>query len=500
MSVNPETPMYLKIAEQFEKERSENFIPQGIAFDDVILLPGRSVIDSTLKVDTSSYLAPNIKLKNPIISANMDSVTGDRMAIAMALNGAIGAIHRGMRIEEQVEAIRNVKNFHQLIIEEPPILSFNDTVGRAKEIMESHNRGYVVILDHENRITGIVTTRDINYSELDNSHLINNGIMTSQESGLVCAPPDITIEEAERIMWINRIEKLLIIDSEGNLFGVITQKDIDSSREYPNATKDTKGRLQVIGSVGISESAVYNAKALVEAGADGIIIDVLHGDTPRVRDLAPLIKKEIGRIPLIVGNVATKEQTQDLVDVGADIVKVGWGPGSFCTTRIVTGTGASQFKAIIESASVAYKHNKKIIADGGIRYPADIVKSLYAGAASVMIGGLLVGSDESPGEILVDEYGMHYKLGRGSASSSAASELAKAVGKVKKNHTPQGVEAVKVKHTGPVSNTIHSLIDGVRHGIGNIGAWDIESLQINGRLERQSSASLKEADPHIKNR
>lgn len=498
---HPEDLQYLRMAQEFEEERQRTLFPQGITFDDIILLPGRSVINSTDQVDTSSQLSPNIRLKNPIISANMDTVTGERMAIAMALQGAIGAIHRGMTIEEQVEAVKAVKYHQQYIIDQPPILTPNDSVGRARELMEQHSRGYIVIMDHKNNLHGIVTTRDVRFPGLQNDQVLDDSVVRSKGEGLVTAPPDVSLEEAQQIMWENGVEKLLLVDGEGNLGGVITDRDIRTIQQYPDATKDKKGRLQVIGSVGVGQMTVEHALALVEAGVDGIIIDVLHGDTPRVREIAPQIKQNLPEgVPLIIGNVATKEQTQDLIDVGADIVKVGWGPGSFCTTRIVTGTGASQFKAIVESAAVAHKNGKRIIADGGIRYPADVVKSLYGGAAAVMIGGLLVGTDESPGAVLIDESGMHYKLGRGSASESAASDFAKAVGKKKKNHTPQGVEAVKVKHTGPVANTIHSLMDGTRHGIGNVGADNIESLQTNARVERQSAASISEANPHIKNR
>lgn len=488
---------YLQLAEHF---RTQGPIQEGLTFDDVILLPGRSVVNSPDEVDTSSLLAPHIRLESPIMSANMDTVTGPEMAIAMALDGGIGALHRGMTIDQQAEAVQRVKYHQQYIIDQPPTLQPGETIGRAKELMERHNRGYVVILDPANGLHGIVTTRDLRMPGLQNETLLSHEIYTSAEQGLITAHPDISMEEAQYIMWQKRVEKLLLVDNEGNFAGVITDRDIREIQRYPKATKDPKGRLQVLGSVGVGPSAVDDALVLEAAGADGIIIDVLHGDTPRVLELTELIRNRLkDSVPLIVGNVATAEQTSDLAQAGANIIKVGWGPGGFCTTRIVTGTGSAQFRATIECAAEAHKHGVKIIADGGIRYPADMVKALYGGAAAIMVGTMLIGADESPGRLYVDENGARYKLGRGSASESASQDFARATGKkAAKRRAAQGVEGVRISSTGPVEGTIFKFMDGVRNGIAAVGASDIDSLQRVGRLERQSFSSLSEGQPHAK--
>lgn len=488
---------YIQLAQHF---RAQGPIQEGLTFDDVILLPGRSVVNSPDQVKTTSHLSDNIRLESPIISSNMDTVTGPEMAIAMALDGGIGALHRGMSIQQQAEAVQRVKYHQQYIIDRPPTIAPGETVGRVRELMEMHKRGYVVILDPESGLHGIVTTRDLRMPGLGNDTQLSANIYTSAQDGLVTAHPDISMEEAQRFMWENRVEKLLLVDSSGNFAGVITDRDIREIQRYPKATKDQRGRLQVLGSVGVGESAVEDALILAEAGADGVIIDVLHGDTPRVLELTEQIRGRLpSEIPLIVGNVATADQTSDLAKAGANVVKVGWGPGGFCTTRIVTGTGSAQFRATVECAAEAYQHGVKVIADGGIRYPADMVKALYGGAAAIMVGTMLIGADESPGRLYIDENGARYKLGRGSASESASQDFARAAGKkAAKRRAAQGVEGVKIPSTGPVEGTIFKFMDGVRNGIAAVGAKDIDTLQRVGRLERQSFSSLSEGQPHAK--
>lgn len=491
---------FLTLAGEFRNKRKSSILEEGVTYDDILLLPGRSTVDSPDQVSTASDLSNNIRLESPIVSANMDSVTEEAMAIAMALNGGIGALHRAMPLERQIGAIQHVKSQLQYIIDSPPIISPCDTIGRARELMELHQRGYVVVMDQNTRLNGIITTRDLRWPGLMDSHQINEGIFTSNTDDrrrLVTAPPNISMEEAQRMMWENRVEKLLLVDSEGNFGGVITDRDIRMIQKYPQATKDFKGRLQVLGSVGVGDSAVSDAIALIEAGADGIIIDVLHGDTPRVLSLTSVLRAHIPtHIPVIVGNVATEEQTEDLAEAGADVIKVGWGPGSFCTTRIITATGAAQFSAVVECAAAAYLRGKKVIADGGVKYPADLVKALFGGAAAVMMGGVLVGADESPGQVYIDEMGKHYKLGRGSASETASKDFAKAVGRQAKRRAPQGVQGVRIKHTGPVGDTIFQYMDGARNGIAAVGAKNIDELQLLPRIQRQSAAAIAEGQPH----
>ena len=299
-------------------------------------------------------------------------------------------------------------------------------------------------------------------------------------------------------MWQKRVEKLILVDEEGNVGGVITDRDIREIQKYPNATKDTRGRIQVLGSVGIGEDAIERAMASEEAGADGIIVDILHGDCEKATRLITILAERL-HIPVIGGNVGTGDEAEDMFNAGAKVVKVGYGPGSFCTTQVVTGTGASQFSAVVKAAGVAYRHNKTIIADGGIRAGGDIAKALAGGAAAVMLGGILVGVDESPGTIYRDPSGKLYKIGRGSASETANKKFAKATGTAAKRRAPQGVDAVKIGHKGPGEEVLFELVDGLQHGIANSGGIDIPSFQQRVKFERQSPASYAEGRPHINN-
>jgi IMP dehydrogenase len=493
-------PRFLDVANYLERQDERSPIRRSMTFDDIKLLPGRSNVDSPSEVSLRTRLTDDIELDIPIISANMDSVTEEEMAIAMAINGGIGAIHRAATIDEQARMIGDVKDAYQYVIDDPPILTPSDTVGRAREIMEQHSRGYVVIIDAANKLHAICTKRDLHPNFVTNDQFLTDELLTTHEKGLVTAPCDISMEDAQRLMWQYRIEKLVLVDAEGNIGGVVTDRDIREIQRYPHATRDKQGRLQVLGSVGIGRDAAERAQALEQAGADGIIIDVLHGDTRRVKELTGQLKRGL-HVPIIVGNVATELETQDLYDTGADVVKVGYGPGSFCTTQIVTGTGAAQWSAIVRSAAVAYHHNKTIIADGGIRAGGDIAKALAGGAAAVMLGGILVGTDKSPGELLRDSNGSLYKIGRGSASASAAKKFAEVSGiqNIKKR-AAQGVEAIKIPYTGTTEDLLSDLADGVRHAVANTGGTDIKTYLQEVRFEEQTAASYAEGRPHATNK
>jgi len=491
-------PTYLRLAEELNDQAHMTSLPEGLSYDDIKILPQRSIVNSPSEVSVATHLTDGIRLNMPIISANMASVTETDMAVLMALQGGIGALHRELTIPEQVAMIQEVKDRHQYIIDKPPVLHPGDTVGRARELMIEHERGYVVVLDSDNKLHGIVTTRDLRPDFISNDRALSDGVARTHEQGLVTAPKDISVKAAQQLMWDNRVEKIILVDGEGNVGGVITDRDIRGLQRYPNATKDSKGRIQVLASVGIGTDAVDRALASEEAGADGIIVDILHGDCQKATDLITFLSNQL-HIPIIGGNVGTADEAEDLFNAGADVVKVGYGPGSFCTTQVVTGTGASQFSAVVKSAAIAHFHNKKIIADGGIRAGGDIAKAIAGGAAAVMLGGVLVGVDESPGMVYRDESGRLYKIGRGSASATANSSFAKATGAVAKRRAPQGVDAVKIGYKGSGEELLFELVDGFQHGIANSGGKDIPSFQKVVRFERQSPASYAEGRPHINN-
>ncbi|MDP4011123.1 MAG: IMP dehydrogenase [Candidatus Roizmanbacteria bacterium] len=489
-------PTYIRLAEELNAQANRTFLPEGLSYDDVKILPQRSVVNSPSEVSVRTHLADGIDLNIPIISANMASVTEVEMAVLMALQGGIGALHRELTIPKQVEMIQEIKGRHQYVIDNPPILHPGDTVGSARRLMAEHERGYVVLLDDENKLHGIVTTRDLRPDFVTNDQQLSNEIARTHEQGLITAPKDISIDEAKRLMHRNRVEKLILVDGEGNVGGVITDRDIREIERYPNATKDRNGKLQVLASVGIGTDALDRALASEEAGADGIIVDILHGDCRKATELITSLASKL-HIPIVGGNGGTGDETDDLLNAGAHVAKIGYGPGSFCTTQIITGTGASQFTAVIKAAAVAFRHNKAIIADGGIRAGGDIAKAIAGGAAAVMLGGILVGVDESPGIVYRDESGRLYKIGRGSASATANQNFAKATGAVAKRRTPQGVDAVKIGYKGPGEELLFELMDGLKHGIANSGGNDLKSFRNKVKFERQSPASYAEGRPHI---
>ena len=367
----------------------------ALTYDDVLLVPQHSDVISRRVLSTRTKLTPKIELNIPIVSANMDTVTEYEMAVAMARAGGIGIIHRFMTIEEQVRQVMRVKKTETYVVENPLTLRDTDTVRDVRKVVEDTYTGGIVIINKDERVVGIVTTRDLLF-EKNNDRLLSE-VMTKQ---VVTAPTDTDLVKAEDILHENRIEKLPLVDEAGRLTGLITVKDILKLKEYPNATKDARGRLAVGAAIGVKASELYRVEKLLKAGTDAIVVDIAHGDSTQEVEIIQAIRKEFPEAQIIGGNVATADGTQRLIDAGADAVKVGVGPGSICITRIVAGAGVPQLTAVMQCAEVARPQGIPIIADGGVRTSGDIVKALAAGASSVMLGSLLAGTDESPGMLI----------------------------------------------------------------------------------------------------
>ena len=507
MAEGSPTPTFAKIGHDRERERQAaeqrgGFALQyGYSYNDVLLKPGHSQVESTSQVDLSSELVPGITLRLPIVSANMDSVTEAPMAIFMAQEGGIGILHRAMTIEEQVRQIHEVKNATRLVEENPPRLLPTDTVDVARKLMESQQRGYVLVMDGEGQLQGLVTTRDVHKLAPGQSAL--STVMTPREK-LITGFPGISMAEAQQRMYNGRVEKLPLLNDAGQIVGVITSHDIKYQESHPLATKDEKGHLRVGVAVG-TEEGLDRIDAVIAAGADVIVVDVLHGDSPRVEEIIRSIKTKYPDVPLVAGNVADGDSVRRLAAAGADAIKVGYGPGAVCTTRIETGTGAAQFTAIVEAATAAYEilqetgRKVTIIADGGIEQPGHVALALAAGADTVMIGTLLAGTDESPGDITIDEFGQMTKTVVGMASVKAHRRLAQVRGVAPKERSPQGTTA-SVVYTGGAISTIKRFLDGVRHGVANVGAKDILGLQQIARFELQTASAQRESRPHGRER
>ncbi|MBI4130238.1 IMP dehydrogenase [Candidatus Roizmanbacteria bacterium] len=497
MERSPHTPTFVTKGIEFIRDSRTALLPETFSYNDIVLLPGKSVVTSPNQVDTTSKLTRGIRCYKPAISANMNTVTEAKMAIFMAEEGAIGALHRALSIEDQVAMVTYVKGHAGYVIEQPPVISPEDTVATARRKMEEHERG-IVMVRTDGHIVGLITKRDVLELIPADTPVSGEGIMTPR-SDFITAPPDISQEKALNLMYENRIEKLVLTDSEGNFGGVITMRDIRELRKHPNATKDRKGRLQVLASIGVGEDVVERAKALTEAEVDGIIIDILHGDCPQAYKVIEQIARIPNLPPIIVGNVATPESTRDLLVAGADVVKVGYSDGSLCTTRLVTGTGRGQFRAVIECAAMASFYGKKVIADGSIQQGGDWAKAAAAGGEFIMVGGKLIPTDMSPGVPYYDEkQGRHVKEAYGMASERASQELAKAGNKTIKRRTPQGVQTL-VPYLGPGSTekVLFDLHNGLQSGIANVGGHDIESFQEIVRFERQTPAAQHEGRPYI---
>jgi IMP dehydrogenase len=468
----------------------------GLAFDDVLLVPHHSSIRSRKDVSTDSWLVPGIHLSIPIVSSNMDTVTETRMAIGMAQLGGIGILHRFMRIEQQAECVLRVKRSESLVVESPLTISPEVSTKQARLRMEEGEVGGLVVVDDENFLLGIVTNRDVLLAP--DKDMPVSQVMTPRER-LVVASQDETVEEARRKLFEHRIEKLPLVDGEGRLAGLITAQDIIKIQKHPNATKDSRGRLRVGAAVGARLEDMERAANCVAAGVDVLVVDIAHGHSDHVINMVSSLKQKYPTVPIIAGNVATAQGVQDLVKAGADAVKVGVGSGSICTTRIVTGFGVPQLSAIIECTGVGRELKVPIIADGGIRNSGDLTKCLAAGASTVMIGGLLAGTDESPGATVIRE-DRRYKIVRGMASLSAnidrrrldKNELAiEEWGEV----VPEGVEAI-VPYKGAVADILYQLVGGLRSGLSYAGAHTIEELWQKAEFIRITPSSMQESHPH----
>jgi IMP dehydrogenase len=466
-------------------------LTEALSFDDVLLLPGYTDVLPD-EVDTSTVLVRQIRLHIPIVSSPMDTVTESRMAIALAREGGVGVIHRNMPIERQVSEVDRVKRSEHGIIWDPIALSPNQTVRDALQLMERYHISGVPITDEQGYLVGILTNRDIRF-ETNYDRPIRE-VMTAEN--LITAPLGTTLDEAERILQQHKIEKLPIVDEQGKLRGLITIKDLLKLRQHPNATKDAKGRLVVGAAVGPLRAPVERARALYEAGADFIVIDSAHGHSEGVLQAVRAIRRAIPDLPIIAGNVATREGVRALVEAGAECIRVGLGAGSICTTRVVAGVGVPQLTAILECAEEASKRGVPIIADGGIRYSGDIVKALAAGASAVMLGNLLAGCEESPGEIEIYR-NRAYKVYRGMGSLAAmrAGSSDRYAQTDPRKMVPEGVEG-RVPYRGPLAETIHQLVGGLRAGMGYVGARNLQELRQKARFIRITNSGLRESHPH----
>jgi len=467
-------------------------ISEGLTYDDVLVVPDYSeVLPSS--VDISTYFTQNIKLNIPIISAAMDTVTEAGMAIAIAQEGGIGVLHKNMSIENQANEVRKVKRSESGMILDPITLKDEAKVGDALSIMEEHSIGGIPIVNEENKLVGIVTNRDLRFEK--DLNLPIKKIMTIDDIIIT----EITdLENAEQILQENKIEKLPVVNKKNELVGLITFKDIIKNRMRPNACKDRYGRLRVVAAVGVTSDVSERVSALAKASVDAIIIDTAHGHSKGVIDLLKRIKLEFPKLDVVVGNIATGKAAKALIDAGADAIKVGIGPGSICTTRIIAGIGVPQLTALLEVNEVAKKKNIPVIADGGIRYSGDIVKALVAGSSTVMLGSLIAGVEEAPGETIIFE-GRKFKTFRGMGSVDAMQDGSKdryfqTTENDPKKLVPEGIVG-RVPYKGTLSEVIHQMIGGLRAGMGYCGSKDIKNLS-KARFIKITAAGVSESHPH----
>ena len=465
-------------------------IGEGITFDDVLLVPAYSEVIPN-QVDLSTYLTKSIRLNIPMMSAGMDTVTEHRMAIAMSRQGGIGIIHKNMSIQEQAEEVDKVKRSENGVITDPFYLSPDNTLEEANNLMAKFRISGVPITEN-GKLVGIITNRDLKFEE-DFSKKIKES-MTSEN--LITAKEGITLEEAKKILAKARKEKLPIVDDNFNLKGLITIKDIEKQIKYPLSSKDSKGRLLCGAALGITANVLDRAQELVNAHVDVVVLDSAHGHSANVLNCVRMIKEKFPDLQVIAGNVATAEATKALIEAGADAVKVGIGPGSICTTRVVAGIGVPQITAVMDCYSVAKEYGIPIIADGGIKYSGDMTKAIAAGANVCMMGSMFAGCDESPGTFELYQ-GRKYKVYRGMGSIAAMENGSKEryFQSDAKKLVPEGVEG-RVAYKGSVEDTVFQLMGGLRSGMGYCGAKDIEYLKENGRFIKISAASLKESHPH----
>ncbi|WP_081209421.1 IMP dehydrogenase [Salegentibacter sediminis] len=467
---------------------------EALTYDDVLLVPAFSEV-LPREVDITTKFTKNIRINVPIVSAAMDTVTESRMAIAIAREGGIGVLHKNMTIEAQALKVRKVKRAESGMIIDPVTLSISARVSDAKASMKEHSIGGIPIVDEEGKLLGIVTNRDLRF-EKNNQRPISE-VMTSEN--LVTVAEGTSLDEAEDILQENKIEKLPVVNADKKLVGLITFRDITKLSQKPTANKDSYGRLRVAAAIGVTGDAVERAGALVKAGVDAVVIDTAHGHTKGVVYVLKEIKKNFPELEVVVGNIATAEAAKYLVDAGADAVKVGIGPGSICTTRVVAGVGFPQFSAVLEVSAALKGSGVPVIADGGIRYTGDIPKALAAGADCVMLGSLLAGTKESPGETIIFE-GRKFKSYRGMGSVEAMNKGSKDryfqdVEDDIKKLVPEGIVG-RVPYKGDLEESIHQFVGGLRAGMGYCGAKDIENLKERGKFVKITSSGIHESHPH----
>lgn len=467
------------------------FVGEGLTFDDVLLLPGKSEV-LPRETNINTYLTKNIKLNIPLMSAGMDTVTESKMAIAMAREGGIGIIHKNMSIEKQALEVDRVKRSEHGVITDPFFLSRDHIVNDALELMERYRISGVPITDETGKLVGIITNRDIRFEREVTKKI--DSVMTKEN--LITANVDITMDEALEILKTHKIEKLPLVDKDFKLSGLITIKDIEKSIQYPNSAKDSGGRLLVGAAVGVTADMLERVQALVKAKVDVLVLDTAHGHSKGVIEAVKLIKREYPHIDVIAGNVATGEATVDLIKAGADAIKVGIGPGSICTTRVVTGIGVPQVTAVVNCSEAAKPYGIPVIADGGIKFSGDITKAIAAGANIIMIGSLFAGTYESPGEEELFE-GRRFKVYRGMGSMGAMDSGSKDryFQENTKKYVPEGVEG-RVPFRGPVGEVIYQLMGGLRSGMGYVGAKDVPDLQEKSKFIKITQATLFENHPH----
>ncbi|MDB2415388.1 IMP dehydrogenase [Rickettsiales bacterium] len=469
-------------------------IEEALTFDDVLLKPAASDV-LPADVDTHTYITKNIKLAIPLISSAMDTVTESRLAIAMAQNGGIGCIHRNMSIEQQHDEVRKVKKFESGMVVNPVTINPDATLADALEVAAEHNISGIPVVEKSGKLVGILSNRDVRFAS--NLQQPVSELMTKEN--LVTVSEGIDREEAKKLLHKHRIEKLIVVDDKYKCIGLITVNDIEKSSRHPNSCRDEQGRLRVAAAVGTGEDTMDRARSLIDAGVDIIIVDTAHGHSKKVLETVAKVRKLSGKFDIIAGNVATSEAAKALIDVGVDAVKVGIGPGSICTTRIIAGVGVPQLTAIMDAVKICKKHKIPVIADGGIKYSGDLSKAIAVGASCIMIGSLLAGTEESPGDVILYQ-GRSYKSYRGMGSVGAmvrgsADRYFQQGNQEEAKFVPEGVEG-RVPYKGPVSDVLHQLIGGLKASMGYTGHATIESMQGNCKLVRITNAGLVESHAH----
>ncbi len=470
---------------------------EGLTFDDILIIPNKSSVIPT-QANTASYLTKNIKLKIPIVSSAMDTVTESNLAIAIGQLGGIGIIHRNFPIEKHVEEVKKVKRFENIVISNPIVLTIDKKVKDVRDVMHQYHISGIPVVNENNELMGIITRRDLDFFESDKSGVKPIKDIMTPRKYLVTYEGEVDLKKASEIMREKRVEKLPIVDKSNKITGLITLKDITKIAEFPDATKDENGRIRVGAAVGTGDIEMERVRKLIEAEVDVIVIDTAHGHNRKVIDMLKIIRKEYPGQNIIAGNIATAQAAEDLIEAGADAVKVGIGPGSICTTRVVAGIGVPQITAIMDVYSATKKYGIPLIADGGIKYSGDIAKAIAAGADSVMIGNLLAGTTESPGEFVIYK-GRRYKSYRGMGSLGAMKEGSKSRyfqdDYEPEKLVPEGIEG-RVPYKGDLKDVVYQLIGGLKSAMGYCGTPTISDFKSRTRFMKITGASLRESHPH----